>query len=272
MTDLHIQRFPVDSSRGTVVLVHGLGEHSGRYAHVIDVFRAAGFSVVAYDHRGHGQSPGKRGAIPKSTALLEDLAAVIDTVEQRPILLFGHSMGGVIAMRFVAEAWTEHNEPSASWYRRVDYLIVSSPALANRMTTADRIKLAILRVLAPGLAVANGLDPDKVSHDPDVVRAYKGDPLNHDRLTPRLADFIINAGKVVRKRASKWSTSTLLLFAGADELVEPKGSRAFVFAAPRYVVTAHELPGLYHEVFNEAEPKRSEALGLLREWLDSTVK
>jgi alpha-beta hydrolase superfamily lysophospholipase len=272
LTDLHIHRAPVENPRGTVVLVHGLGEHSGRYDHVIDVFHEAGLSVIAYDQRGHGQSPGRRGALPKGTTLLEDLASVIDLVEQRPLVLFGHSMGGLVAMRFVAEALTEHNEPPASWYRRVDYLIASSPALASRLTTMDKVKLAITRVVAPGLGFANGLDPDKVSHDPEVVRAYKEDPLNHDRVTPRLVDFILAAGRVVRRRASKWSTSTLLLFAGADELVDPKGSRAFVFAAPRYVVRAQELPGRYHEIFNEAEPARSEALGLLREWLESTVR
>ena len=210
--------------------------------------------------------------MPRATTLLEDLASVIDLVDVRPLVLFGHSMGGLIAMRFVAEGLTEHGEPPARWHRKVDYLVASSPALANRLTRMDRIKLALTRFLAPGIGFPNGLDANKVSHDAEVVRQYQEDPLNHDRVTPRLADFILSSGRLIWRRASRWSTSTLLLFAGADELVDPRGSRAFVFAAPRYVVSARELPGLYHEIFNEAEPARSEVLALLRDWLDTTVK
>ncbi|HEX6085933.1 MAG TPA: alpha/beta hydrolase, partial [Thermoanaerobaculia bacterium] len=98
------------------------------------------------------------------------------------------------------------------------------------------------------------------------------DPLTHDRLTPRLADFILGAGKVVRQRADKWRVPTLLMFAGADELVDPRGSRGFVFSAPRYVLKAHEFAGAYHEIFNETEPTRGEALAMLREWLGTAVQ
>ena len=272
MTDLHINRSTVENPRGTVLIVHGLGEHSGRYGHVVALLHELGFDVVTYDHRGHGQSPGRKGAIPKATTLLEDLASVIDTIQVRPLILLAHSMGGAVAARFVAEGYQQHGDKPAAWHRKVDFLILSSPAFASRLTMADKIKLAIMRVIAPGLTVANGLDPNKVSHDAEVVRQYKEDPLNHDRVTPRLVDFILGAGKVVRQRADKWSVPTLLMFAGADELVDPKGSRAFVFAAPRYVVKAQEFPGLYHEIFNEAEPARSEVLGVLRDWLTETVK
>jgi alpha-beta hydrolase superfamily lysophospholipase len=271
MSDLHIVNAPVENPRGTLLLVHGLGEHSGRYGHVIQLAHDAGFSVLAYDHRGHGRSPGRKGVLPKTTTMLEDLASIVDMVTVRPLVLLGHSMGGAVASRFVAEALTEHGEEPAKWHRKVDFLALSSPALASRLKTVDRIKLAIGRALTPSLAIPNGLDPDKVSHDPEVVRAYKADPLNHDRVTPRLVDFILGAGKVVRDRAGKWRVPTLLMFAGADELVDPKGSRAFVFAAPRYVVKAHEFPGAYHELFNETEPTRGEALAMLREWLESDV-
>jgi alpha-beta hydrolase superfamily lysophospholipase len=272
LSDLHIVHAPVENPRGTAVIVHGLGEHSGRYAHVIDLLHEEGFSVITYDQRGHGRSPGKHGALPKTTTMLEDLSAIIDMVEVRPLVLIGHSMGGAVASRFVAEPLTEHGEKPAAWHRKVDFLVLSSPALASKLKTKERIKLAIGRVLTPNLPVSNGLDADKISHDPEVVRAYKNDPLNHDRVTPRLVDFILSAGKVVRARAKKWSVPTLLMFAGADELVDPKGSRAFVFAAPRYVLRAHELPGLYHEIFNESEPSRSEVLTILREWLREMIR
>lgn len=272
MSDLHIVNAPVENPRGTVVLVHGLGEHSGRYGHVIDLAHDAGFSVIAYDQRGHGRSPGKKGVLPKATTMLEDLSSVIDMVTVRPLVLLAHSMGGAIATRFVAEGLKSHGEAPAAWHRQIDFLVLSSPALASRLKTADKIKLALGRAITPNMAIPNGLDPDKVSHDPEVVRAYKADPLNHDRITPRLADFILGAGKLVRERAGKWRVPTLLMFAGADEIVDPKGSRAFVFAAPRYVVKAHEFPGAYHEIFNEAEPTRGEALAMLRQWIDEMFK
>ena len=272
MTDLHITHSTVEDPRGTVLIVHGVGEHSGRYGHVTALLHELGFDVVTYDHRGHGRSPGKKGALPKSTTMLEDLAAVIDTIEVRPLIVLAHSMGGAIAARMVAEGYQVHGEKPAAWHRKVDFLVLSSPAFATRLSAVDKIKLAVMRLVAPSLTVDNGLDPEKFSHDPEVVRQYKEDPLNHDRISPRLVDSILAAGKVVRQRAGKWSVPTLLLFAGADELVDPKGSRAFVFAAPRYVVKAQELPGLYHEIFNEREPARSEVLASLRQWLEESVR
>ena len=272
MSDLHIVNESIADPRGTVVLVHGLGEHSARYAHVVDLLHEAGFSVLRYDHRGHGRSPGKKGALPKGTTLLEDLSEVIDLVNVRPLILLGHSMGGAVAARFVAEGLQQHGEKPASWHRKVDFLVLSSPALASKLKMADKVKLAVGRVVTPNLAIANGLDPDKISHDPEVVRAYKDDPLTHDRISPRLADFILGAGKVVRQRADKWRVPTLLMFAGADEIVDPRGSRGFVFSAPRYVIKAHEFAGAYHEIFNEAEPTRGEALAMLREWLGTAVQ
>jgi alpha-beta hydrolase superfamily lysophospholipase len=257
MTDLFVTATPVDDARGTFVLVHGLGEHSGRYAHVIDALRRARFSVIAYDQRGHGRSPGARGALPNSDALLTDLADVIDAADiQGRLLLFGHSMGGAVAGRFVAEE-----------RRKVDGLVLSSPALARTLSAFDKMRLAIGERLTPNLALHNGLDASKISHDPHVVDAYRNDPLVHDLVTPRLVRFILDAGDYVREHASTWRVPTLLLWAGDDHLVDASGSRAFANAAPRELVTAQELPGLYHEIFNEAEPARSEVFGLLSDWL-----
>lgn len=257
MTDLFVSAAPVPEPRGTFVLVHGLGEHSGRYAHVIDFLRRAGFSVVAYDQRGHGRSPGARGALPRPDALLTDLADVIDAADiEGKLLLFGHSMGGAVAARFVAER-----------RRNVEGLVLSSPALANALSATDKLRLAIGERLAPNLPVRNGLDATKISHDPHIVESYLSDPLVRDKVTPRLARFILDAGQYAREHAATWSVPTLLLWAGDDHLVDANGSRAFAAAAPRDLVTAQELPGLYHEIFNEAEPARSDVFGLLRDWL-----
>ena len=254
MTDLHTTTFPVENERGTVVIVHGLGEHSGRYAHVVEALNRAGWSVVTYDQRGHGRSPGKRGALPYDLALLDDLARILDGTHATKRILLGHSMGGAVAARFVAE---ERGE--------VDALILSSPALKRGLKLIERIKLAVAGLVAPNVALNNGLDATKISHLPEVVHAYQTDPLNHDRVTPRLVKFILESGHVARARAKSWRVPTLLLWAGDDRLVDADGSRELARNAPRELVTAREFPGLYHEIFNEGDPGVIDAV---TDWLN----
>lgn len=265
---LHLQRWPVAAPRGRVQIAHGLGEHAGRYGHVAAALNADGWDVVAHDHRGHGASGGARGVLARDDDLLADLAQVADHWRSTapvpgPQVLLGHSMGGAIASRFVAEALAT---APARWSRPFDGLVLSSPALAAHLSWAQRLQLAIGRAVAPGLALGNGLAPDWVSRDPDIVRAYTADRLNHDRITPRLAGFIVDAGHHVRPLAARWRTPTLLLWAGADRCVDPAGSAAFAAAAPRDVLTARPWPGLYHELFNE--PEREAVIAALCSWLD----
>lgn len=252
-------------ARGTVLIVHGLGEHKGRYERVAAPLAAQGWRVTAYDHRGHGESPGPRGAIPDEEALLRDLAAVVDALRAErsgPLLLLGHSMGGLIAARFVAEGL---RAPPAAWSRPVDALVLSSPALAADTSAAQKLLLATLGRLAPGLAVNNGLKPRWISRDPAVVSAYVADPLVHERITPRLARFILEGGALVRRLAPLWRVPTLLLWAGADRCVAPRGSEEFARAAPAGLVEAQGYPGLYHEIFNE--PERGQVFERLLAWL-----
>jgi alpha-beta hydrolase superfamily lysophospholipase len=146
-------------------------------------------------------------------------------------------------------------------------LILTSPALATFIPIKDRVAVRVLRWLAPNLPRRNGLDASKVSHDAGVVDAYRADPLVHDRVTPRLVQAILDAGRGVLARAPQWRVPTLLLWAGDDRLVDPRGSAAFAAAAPAEVVEAHAFPGLYHEILNEAEPARGEVFAALHSWL-----
>ena len=248
----HVQHWPAAAGRhGSVLLVHGLGEHIGRYAHVAAAINAAGWSVIGYDQRGHGRSEGARGVLPRPQDLLFDLALVIDGVRAAhagPLVLLGHSMGGLVAARFVAEALAVQ---PAAWSRAVDALVLSSPALDAGLSHLQRRMLGWLGGLAPNLAVNNGLKPAWLSHDPAVVQAYVDDPLTHDRVTARLVRFIVDSGPVVLQHAPRWSTPTLLLWAGADRCVAPAGSAAFAEAAPAAVVTPQVYPDLFHEIFNE---------------------
>lgn len=256
MTDLHTTTSPAPNPHGTVVIVHGLGEHSGRYAHVVDALNRAGWSVVTYDQRGHGRSPGTRGVLPHDTALLDDLARILDGVDAKRRILLGHSMGGAVASRFVAD---ERGD--------VDALVLSSPALKRTLRLVDRIKLAVGVRLAPNKVLRNGLDSTKVSRDPEVVRAYQTDPLIHDKVTPRLVRFILDSGRIVREHAPRWRVPTLHMWAGDDHLVDVDGSREFASAAPKNIVATREFAGLYHEIFNEGEES---VFDTMTNWLSVT--
>ena len=251
--------------RGTVLIVHGLGEHKGRYEQVGATLAAQGWQVVAYDQRGHGRSPGPRGAIPDDEALLRDLAVVIDALRAErggALLLLGHSMGGLVAARFVAEGL---RSPPAAWARPVEALVLSSPALAADTNAAQKLLLATLGRIAPGLAVNNGLKPEWISRDAAVVAAYVADPLVHDRITPRLTRFIVDGGALVRSLAPRWRVPTLLMWAGSDRCVAPRGSAEFAAAAPKAVLQAQVFEPLYHEIFNE--PEQSQVFTRLQAWL-----
>ncbi|MCE2913338.1 MAG: lysophospholipase [Pseudomonadota bacterium] len=265
---LHVRRWPATAggaatARGTVQIVHGLGEHVGRYEHVAAALNATGWHVLAHDQRGHGRSEGRRGALPHPVALLADVTQVMDNFRDggRHVLL-GHSMGGLVAARHVAEGLAEL---PARWQREVDALVLSSPALDPGMNGLQKLLLAVLGPLAPGLALGNGLQPAWISRDPSVVAAYTADPLVHDRVTPALVRFIVDGGTLVRQLAPRWRVPTLLMWAGADRCVAPAGSAAFASAAPGGVLTARQWPGLAHEIFNE--PERAEVIGALTQWL-----
>jgi alpha-beta hydrolase superfamily lysophospholipase len=264
---LHVRVWSARSeARGTVLIVHGLGEHCGRHERLADELNGAGFHVVSYDHRGHGASGGDRGRIAEDDSLLRDLAGVISAVRARhdgPLVLLGHSMGGLVAARFVAEAL---DAQPADWSRQVEGLVLSSPALDPGMSTGQTLALAVASRFAPDRALGNGLKPEWLSRDAAVVGAYKADPMVHDRITPRLVRFIVEGGRLVRSRAACWRVPTLLMWAGADRCVAPAGSAAFAQAAPAHVLTAREFAGLYHEIFNE--PERAEVMAELLRWLD----
>lgn len=264
--ELALRVWPVAAARGTVLLVHGLGEHVGRYAHVAAALNAIGLGVVGHDQRGHGASGGARGVIARRDDLLVDLAQVADAVRQAhpgPLVLLGHSLGGLVAARFVAGGL---EVPVPAWSRAVDALVLSSPALDPGLGTWQRALARIGDALAPATAVGNSLPVAALSRDPKVVAAYRADPKVHDRIAPRLARFAAEEGRLVLQRAPRWRVPTLLLWAGADRLVAPAGSARFAAAAPPDVVTAQAFPDLFHEVFNEPEQQR--VLTLLLGWLD----
>jgi alpha-beta hydrolase superfamily lysophospholipase len=255
-SQLAVYDWPVEGAALTALIVHGLGEHAGRYELLARWLNSKGVAVRAYDQFGHGHSEGPRGGLLREGQLPEhlgDLAAATMTepsFANRPLALIGHSLGGLVV---------------ASAIRRdliaPELAVLSSPALAVRMASWQRAAVKVLPRLAPALTLGNGLDPSKLSHDPQIVADYLADPQVHDRICARLGAFVALEGEYVLASASRWATPTCVLYAGDDRAVDPSGSRAFAAAAPSNIVKALCFPAMYHEIFNE--PDRALALSAL---------
>lgn len=245
------------AARDGIVLMHGLGEHCGRYAQVARFFNDCGFSVRAYDHRGHGRSGGARGDVPGAETLLQDAKIAVDDFARKlsaPPLLLGHSMGGLFAAYYATRALSP-----------LRGLILSSPALRIRLSGAQKLLLQVLGAIAPGFGIPNGLESRYLSHRQDVVDAYDSDALVHAKISARLLRAMLQAIEYAQAHASTLGVKTLLLVAGDDHLVDASGSNAFFRKLAPGVGTMHTYAGFYHEIFNEVEAGR--VFDDVRAWL-----
>jgi alpha-beta hydrolase superfamily lysophospholipase len=251
---------PETEPKGVVCLVHGLGEHSGRYAHLAAFLNQAGYALLTFDLRGHGQSEGQRGHTPSYEALLDDIAHLLDEAAKRypncPRFLYGHSLGGNLV---------------------INYALRRRPKLAGVIATGPLFrpafeppawKLTLARImynLWPTLAMSNELDRQVLSRDPAVVRAYNEDPLVHDRLTPRLTMDMLQAGLWSMEHAAEFPLPLLLMHGSDDRLTSAQASREFAAQAGE-VCTLKIWDGFYHEIHNE--PEQGLVFGYLLEWLN----
>jgi alpha-beta hydrolase superfamily lysophospholipase len=268
---LFVKHWPLNADTpptGIALLVHGLGEHLGRYEEVAQQLNQAGWAVMGYDQRGHGQSAGPRGRLNQSDDLLHDLSAMVDAARAAypdlRLALIGHSMGGLVVSRFVAGL----TQPFAStpWQRTVELCVLSSPALDLGLSPAQKFLLNTVGKWLPNVAVNNGLNAKDVCSDPAVVKNYQNDPLVHDRISGRFTWFMWDAIEHVHARAPAWSVPTLLLYAGADKLVPPAGSQRFAQATPKSLVQSKAYAHMAHEIF--LEPDRAMVFKDLLAWLE----
>jgi alpha-beta hydrolase superfamily lysophospholipase len=245
--------------------VHGVGEHARRYDHVARALAALGLVVRAWDQRGFGASDGPRATIRSDDALLDDARERYDALARAmaaegdahaPIVL-GHSMGGCVVARAVTGGWI----PAPRG------MVLSSPGLVPRVNVLQRLAARVGALLVPSLRVPHGLPLDKLSHDPAVEPTLRADPLAHDRVTPRLVRFMLDAGERAIADAAGCTVPTLLLVAGDDRLVRPDGARRFHARMQPDMSMLHEYPALYHELFNERPADRARVLDDLARWL-----
>ena len=257
-TRLFVADWPIEPATGEgVVLMHGLGEHCGRYAHIARFFNDCGFSVRAYDHRGHGRSGGARGDVPDAGTVLQDAKIAIDDFARGlavPPLLLGHSMGGLFAACYASRGLSP-----------LSGLILSSPALRIKLSGAQQLLLRVLGAIAPGFGIPNGLDSRYLSHRREVVDAYNDDPLVHPKISARLLRAMLESVAFAQSQAPTLDVSTLLLVAGEDRLVDAGGSDDFFGKLAPGAGTLRRYPDYYHELFNEVGAER--VFDDVRAWL-----
>ena len=253
---------PDAAPRGVVIVCHGYAEHVGRYREWTEHLAGRGLAVVALDHRGHGTSAGPRGHVRDFDEFVADVRTLVGLADGwwpgTTRLLFGHSMGGLIAFLYLVR----HGET-------VRAAALASPAFALP-PQGPRAQLAILGLLArvaPGLAFTTKLEPDALARDPEVGRKYVADPLVHRKATAAFAKAFMRAGERALAEAPRVTTPLLILQAEADRLVVPSGAAA-IAARLRCEHELEMLEGYYHELLNEPEPEREVVIRRLDRWFD----
>lgn len=247
-------------ARAVFTIVHGLGEHSGRYANLLEPLTAAGLEIWSYDLRGHGRSEGRRGHIQHWSDYHNDLDRFLSHVRAvrpgLPTFLYGHSLGSLI----VAE-----------------YVLRGSPALAGVILSglaidpvgvATPVLIAVARLLSriwPTFSLASGLDSNAISRDPQVVRAYQQDPFVHDRATPRFATEGLAAIEYVKQHMGDVELPLLIVHGGDDRIDSPGGSQIFFDAARSADKELWILPDRFHEAHNDFGYE--EFVVNLRDWI-----
>jgi len=261
------RHFPAESEKARLVIAHGLGEHSGRYGNVVERLLPRGFSVWVPDHRGHGQSEGKRGHVLNFMQYLTDLKSMLELaregmIDNRNCFLLGHSMGGLIAIYF-AQRFPE----------LVDGVVASSPALGMviEVPAAKKIFGSLMSYLWPSLTMGNELDAGKISHDQDVVSEYQNDPLVHDRVSTRFFTELMAAMETVDQQFLSLKVPILMQVAGDDHLVNARTAGRFFEKLATPDKTLHVYEGLYHEIYNELEGQREKVLIDLDKWLEERM-
>ena len=265
--NIFYRQFQAADERARLVIAHGLGEHSGRYGNVVDRLLPANYSLWIPDHRGHGQSGGKKGHVLNFEQYLLDLRLMVelakkDLPEGRKIFLLGHSMGGLIALYFVLQ------NPEL-----IDGVIASSPAL-GMVIEVPAVKNALGQVMSflwPGLLLGNELDATKISRDESVVKAYQNDPLVHDRVSARWFTEMLSTMEEVNRQASRMQIPVLMQVAGDDHLVNAQSSMQFFDKLTLADKTLYMYDGLYHEIYNEHDEQRQKVLGDLEAWLENHI-
>lgn len=251
---------PETPAKALLLIVHGHGEHSGRYAHVAAALNAVGIAVAGFDHYGHGKTAGKRGYVPSSEAVFDSMAAALSDAEGRvpgvPVFIMGHSMGGGFVANYVMKR--PHSLRgvilSAPWLR-----------LAFEPAKAEVLLAKIMNRIYPKFTQSSKLDATAISRDPAEVEKYRKDPLIHDRIGPPLFLGCHAGGELALAHAGEWTLPVLHMHGDADRLTSFEASEGFARRNGASDKTWIPWPGLFHEMHNE--PEKVQVLNTLASWI-----
>jgi acylglycerol lipase len=244
-------------------LVHGLGEHTARYTHVGEAMTEAGYALAGFHLRGHGKSGGARGHTVSLNAYMQDIREFFRRMEQRystiPHFLYGHSLGGLLALAYAIQ-----------YGKGLKGVIVTGAGLRSALQE-QKAKVAMVRLLGsvlPTLTVQSGLDPTTISRDPEIVAAYKNDPLVHDSTSLGFGKAALSAIDLCFARAKEFPAPLLMIHGKGDKIAYFSGSEEFASLVREAggEVTLRLWDDLYHEVHNE--PEKTEVFKFMIEWLE----
>lgn len=256
---------PTDKARAAVIIVHGLGEHSFRYKHVIDFFNSNHVAVYSFDVIGHGKSGGKRGHADSYDAIVCDITRTLSFVKNEnagvPVFLYGHSLGGALALYTALRTKPEVN----------GYIVTSPGLIPADPPVGLRLFLAkLMDKIWPSFTLDNQLYRPGLSRDTSVVDAYNADPLVHPFISARLGMQFLTKGSWIIAHANELSNPTLLMQGTEDRLVDPIGAKRFSEDAPKNLLTYKEWNGYYHELHNE--PQKDQVLEAILSWMNKCIR
>ena len=251
-------------AKAVVCLVHGLGEHSGRYAHVGAALNSAGYHLLAFDLRGHGKTLGKRGDLPSYEVVNKDVSLLLTEATSRypnlPQILYGHSLGGMVVLYYCLRI-----KPHLAG------VVVTSPGLRTALEE-QKNKIMLVNLLGsvmPGMTISTGLEASTISRDPAVVERYQKDLLVHDQATLGLAKHSLDATRYIYENAKNWELPLLLMHGSVDKLSYPEGSLELAEKVDPRLCTLNLWEGLSHELHNE--PEKEKVFAYLINQLDQFV-
>lgn len=254
---------PEAGTKAVVCLIHGLGEHSERYRPMADVLNRSGYAVITFDLRGHGRSAGRRGHAPNYALLMSDIDLLLNETTSRfpslPFMLYGHSLGGNLAIHYALK-----QRPAIAG-------VVASAPLFRLAAHPSGRKISLLKTLSRmhlNFTISSELEEVALSRDFHVVRLYQNDPLIHDRITPALATHMLHEGEWNLQHAADFPLPLLLMHGEADRITSVEASIEFA-SHLEHKCTLKIWDGLYHELHNE--PEKDQVFEYVLAWMDHLI-
>jgi len=265
--ELFFQEWTVPSPNALLVVVHGLGEHSGRYDNLLDAVSGSGVSVCACDNRGFGRSAGKKGCISSFADYVDDQKIFIDMLKSAnpkiPILVLGHSLGGLIVFKYVLE-----------YGFSVSGVILSSPAFIfkGRIAGWKKAMAKLLSAVKPDFSLSADSDFAGLSHDLEYIASCKNDPLLHNMVSARLYTEFMKTSSECMSRAFEFNSPILIFHGNADPIIDYKGSETVFERLSSHDKEIRIFDGLFHKAMNEIPEERQKVLAVVAAWVKKQLK